>query len=437
MSYFKLPNYREEFFEYKTLTKIHGRPNLEKLLTVFKQLKRNAQRVQTTLGGGQLVYLGLILPQAVYTTIPNATAFKKPTDPGIFAPTTNRRTRQGDAQPLTSAEIATQKSQHDEDVRLYNECQQVELALRNQLIEAIEPIYLKPLRNRNTDMINNPIPEIITFLKDRYGKISDPKLQDMERELLEFVWDPTDQPDTVFNRVDEYVDLCEMINQPINDRKQVQLAYCIFHKTGVYRDSLKDWNKKTTNKDYENFRTFMREEHERLEEVGALDISESSLNQASIIQSINDKHEELTKKLEEQIKINFVEALASYGDLEQSCPTAASFSDSSLTSGSVDEKLGNVTMDSMMGKLLQSFNDLSRKVDELSSKSDSTSTTNRSKANNNNINPKTGRPYKRYCWSCGCCTHWGRFCPNKKKGHQDDASFKDRKGGSSEGCLGS
>ena len=24
----------------------------------------------------------------------------------------------------------------------------------------------------------------------------------------------------------------------------------------------------------------------------------------------------------------------------------------------------------------------------------------------NNINPKTGQPYKRYCWICGCCPHW-------------------------------
>ena len=112
----------------------------------------------------------------------------------------------------------------------------------------------------------------------------------------------------------------------------------------------------------------MREEHERLEEVGALDISESSLNQANIIQSINDKHEELTRKLEHQMKIDFVEVLASYGDLEQRCPTATSISDSSLTSGSVKETVGNVTMDSMMSKLLQSFNELSQKVDELSSK---------------------------------------------------------------------
>ena len=97
MSYFKLPNYREEFFEYKTLTKIHGRPNLEKLLTVFKQLKRNAQRVQTTLEGGQLGYLGLILTPTVYAGIPNAATFRKPTDPGVFAPTPNRSTRAGGA----------------------------------------------------------------------------------------------------------------------------------------------------------------------------------------------------------------------------------------------------------------------------------------------------------------------------------------------------
>lgn len=214
----------------------------------------------------------------------------------------------------------------------------------------------------------------------------------MEREVLEFAWDPADQPDTVFNKVDEYVDLCKMVGQPINDRKQVQIAYCIFHKTGVYRDSLKHWNKRSTHKNYENFKAFMREEHERLEEVGALNISESYLNQANIIQSINNKHEELTKKLEHKMKINFVEALASYGDLEQCCPTATSILDSSLTSESVEEAVGNMTMDSKMSKILQSFNELSQKVDKLSSKSGGSGAGFNKKANNNTINPNTGQP---------------------------------------------
>ena len=71
----KLPNYINEYFEYKTLIKINGRPTLDKLILVFKQLEQNAQRVPTTLGGGLLGYLGLILENAVYITIPGESTF--------------------------------------------------------------------------------------------------------------------------------------------------------------------------------------------------------------------------------------------------------------------------------------------------------------------------------------------------------------------------
>ena len=51
------------------------------------------------------------------------------------------------------------------------------------------------------------------------------------------------------------------------------------------------------------------------------------------------------------------------------------------------------------------------------------------------INPKTGQSWKRYCWSCGCCVHWGKNCPNKKKGHKVEATFRNRMNGSSTNCL--
>ena len=53
------------------------------------------------------------------------------------------------------------------------------------------------------------------------------------------------------------------------------------------------------------------------------------------------------------------------------------------------------------------------------------------------INPKTGKPYKRYCYTYGCCNHWGRNHPGQKApGHKDEATFKDRMGGSNKNCLG-
>ena len=147
MSY-KLPNYKEDYFEYKQLSKIYGKPTLETLIALHRQLKRNAQRVPTTLGGGQLGYLALTVTPEVYNSIPNAAIFTRPTDPGIFSLTpnpvpTSRGTRAAGpavAPPLSPADIALQKAQYDESKRLYNETQAVEMVLCNQLIEAIEPI---------------------------------------------------------------------------------------------------------------------------------------------------------------------------------------------------------------------------------------------------------------------------------------------------------
>ena len=426
-------------------------------MVIYKELKRNTQRVPTTLGGGQLGYLGLILEPSVYITIPGAARFDRPTDPGIFNPTsqiTQRSTRStssnvstsstgsgntsGTSTTLTSEQIATQKAMHDESVRLYHECQRVEVALRNQLIEAIEPIYLKPLRNKNTDMINDSIPTIIAFLNKRYGKISDPQLVEKERELLEFTWDIDEQPDTAFNEVDNFANICEIVGQALTDRKKVQLAYCLFQRVAVYRDALMQWNSKTANNTYDDFKDFMRDEHDKLEEVGALKINDSNLNNINIIKTINEKHDELSQRLEERLKVNFIESLASYGNIEQDChrcPTIDTATDSSLTSNIFESSANNIASDTMLEKIMKEFRELKDRVETLANGQPTSQVTSRKRGKD--INPRTGKPYRRYCWSCGCCNHWGRFCPNKKRGHQDDATFKDRKGGSNKDCIGS
>ena len=39
----KLSNYNDEFFEYNTLTKVHGHPTIEKILILYREVKLNAQ----------------------------------------------------------------------------------------------------------------------------------------------------------------------------------------------------------------------------------------------------------------------------------------------------------------------------------------------------------------------------------------------------------
>ena len=118
---YSLPDYRARFFEYKDLDKIHGQPTIGSIARLLRQVKRNAQRVLTTLGGGQLGYLALVISTADYNAIPNSANFHRPTDPGIFSPAPLGPVLRG-GQHLTAAEIATQKITFDENLRKYNEC---------------------------------------------------------------------------------------------------------------------------------------------------------------------------------------------------------------------------------------------------------------------------------------------------------------------------
>ena len=84
---YSLPDYRSRFFEYKTLTKIIGEPTIDTIVKLHKEIKRNAQKVPTTLGGGQNGYLGLVIPTNIYNNIPGTAPFIRPENPEPFAPT--------------------------------------------------------------------------------------------------------------------------------------------------------------------------------------------------------------------------------------------------------------------------------------------------------------------------------------------------------------
>ena len=114
------------------LTPIVGEPTYKMLKTLKDQLKANAASVPTTLGSGNHGYHGLILSPAAYTTI-SPTAFIEPAYPGQHPaiPAGTNATN-------TSAIIR----RHTEDTRQWHEFKNVSTALKNQLLSAIEDIYV-------------------------------------------------------------------------------------------------------------------------------------------------------------------------------------------------------------------------------------------------------------------------------------------------------
>ena len=105
-SAYNLTDYRARFFEYKDLERIHCQPTINSISRLLRQVKRNTQWVSTTLGGGQLGYLALVISPAYYIKIQDATIFQRPIDPGIFYVVAPGLVFQNDV-AVTTAEIVT------------------------------------------------------------------------------------------------------------------------------------------------------------------------------------------------------------------------------------------------------------------------------------------------------------------------------------------
>ena len=314
MSAYNLPDYCTKYFEYKTLHKIHGQPTLESLVIIFRQLKRNAQSVPTTLGGGQLGYLALILPTTTYNSIPNSAPFVRPTDPGIFtlsAPAgVATHAGAGAILTLTAADIATQKIKHDEKKRQYNEMQAIESALRTQLTTAIDGDYLRPLRNIHMDMINDSLQETFTFLRTTYGKITTSQLKAKEMEVDQMVYDPYTSVESIFNKIQDFQDICGLIGKHKTDSQLVDTAYLIFQKSGLFRDLLIRWNKQPDPaKTFQDFKIFMRAEYLDLQEVGGMTLANSTLNTMNIVQELKHYQEDVVSNLKNELAENFMQTL--------------------------------------------------------------------------------------------------------------------------------
>jgi hypothetical protein len=97
-------------------------------------------------------HLGLILSQAVYATIPNTVPYTRAILPRL------------DVQPAdTQFQIAPKRYQSAEDLRQFGEVQGVECTVIQQNVAAIEPKYIRALRDNFTQKISKTIPTILKF----------------------------------------------------------------------------------------------------------------------------------------------------------------------------------------------------------------------------------------------------------------------------------
>ena len=376
-------------FPHPTVVPINGVPTFETLAALNLQLNANAASVQSNLGDGLLGLLFLTVSPEEYNALSN-TAFIPPVNPGPTPAIPNA---------ATDHQISAIVRQHTHDTNSFNEYLATDKALKQQVIGAIDTMYLHTLRHRITGFANLTTKTMLTHLYDQYGRLSPADLQENDTKMRE-QYDPNQPIESFIDQIEDSIALAAAANAPYSTAQILAIAYNTIFLTGMFPETCREW-RRNPNQTWVNFKMAITIAHQDYRD------SQMTTNQAGY-HSSNAAFE-----LQQDTSI----ALANLATATAADRSAVA----SLTT----------TISSITLELAEANNKLSAARTEITALKIELAT-NKNNGNNNNRPPRNYKPNQNYCWTHGykvACKHTSATCTRPLEGHKREATRANIMGG--------
>ena len=261
-------------FPYEQLTKIGqngGKPNFTTLQVLKDELISNSASVYSKLGGGNNGHIFLILPTAEFrqlTITPTLTA-------GITTPTAPNAPDLVNGADDTAYKIYKQALS---DHLLYHNTSR---ALVNQIVSAVPLLYIKAVRHKITKFGNITPKELLDHLSSTYGEIT---AEDMNQNELRMnaKWMPPTPIEELFDQLREAQIFAAgaAISQEITDGMLMRSAYNNIKATGLFTLPCYTWNQiGPVNQSFETLQAhFAKVDRDRQGEAIAADLGYGTAN---------------------------------------------------------------------------------------------------------------------------------------------------------------
>jgi len=217
-------------FPNPSLSPIIGLPTYAAIAKLHLLLNQNAASVDSDLSGGQHGHLALMVSAAVYATI-SAILFVTPINPWPHPI---------QAQGATAAQITEANRIHNATLRVWRQCQATDKALKQLLLQAVDPVYVQPLRNRLTGFATVSTRTILDHLYARYGHISPLDLEANDQRF-KAAYDTAMPIKGLFEQISKAIDLADAAGAPYTPKQILNNAYALMFQTGVYGKACKEW----------------------------------------------------------------------------------------------------------------------------------------------------------------------------------------------------
>jgi hypothetical protein len=245
-------------FTYQTLPRIVGIPAYASIQLLVNNLKANAASIPVELGGGLLGHLALTIPTPVYATLSN-TPWVDPVNPGATPPVPQAN--------ATAAQINANRYHHLENIKLFRTYNNVQSALKQQILAAVDDIYVRTLHNTNTGYAMVMTLQILTHLYTTYGKLTPMAMQENNRHFRN-PYNPAKPFEMLVQQIEEAQDFAAAGNQAYTAQQIVSNAYSLIHNTGMFINACREWRRCPKNeKIWTNFKTHFAQAHTELGEL--------------------------------------------------------------------------------------------------------------------------------------------------------------------------
>jgi hypothetical protein len=145
----------------------------------------------------------------------------------------------------TAAQISAARHIWEEDVQTYRTYTSVQQALKKQIINAFEPMYLDVLNDDMVGFANLSAWDMLDHLFITYGNIA---AVDVENnfEHMRRTWDPHQPVESLFKQIQDCADYSEAGRVLIGHPQQINIGYAKIFATGHFMSACRRWNEKTT-----------------------------------------------------------------------------------------------------------------------------------------------------------------------------------------------
>jgi hypothetical protein len=115
-------------------------------------------------------------------------------------------------------------------------------ALVAWIVEALDPIYLRALLNRTTGQYSTTMRAVMLHLFATYGKITPQQVKAKEVSILNTLYSIVLPVHTVFNAIDDLVNVADHGQAPITTAQILDMAYMLLAKEPILQHNLSLWN---------------------------------------------------------------------------------------------------------------------------------------------------------------------------------------------------